>query len=142
MGKVSTSNLSRIVLDEAIAAALRDAMEPNTCDDKMRAIYAYKSEGTLPPIEWRPMTVSIAPGYHVTPISQGILGEPSKIKEEFEEFMDSVDQGASIMALVELADMMGAIKAYLVKYHPGMSLDDLLKMQAITDRAFKNGYRR
>ena len=93
-------------------------------------------------IEWTPMPVSIAPGYHLANIKRGEVGEASKIKEETDEFMDSVEQGASIMALVELADLIGAVKAYLAKHHPSMTLDDLLKMQTITERAFRNGYRR
>ena len=79
------------------------------------------------------------PGYHLTPIAKGVLGEPSKIAEEAAEFADAVAQGATIMALIELADLLGAIKAYLVKHN--LTLADLETMSAITERAFVNGRR-
>lgn len=81
------------------------------------------------------------PGYHLKPIEKGVLGEASKVREEVEEFMDAVEQGVSIMALVELADLMGAVIAYLAKHHPTMTLQDLLAMNEVTARAFKNGKR-
>lgn len=82
-----------------------------------------------------------SPGYHIKHIEKGILGEPSKIREELEEFMDAVDQDVSIMALVELSDLVGAIEAYLKKYHPQITVDDLKKMSEVTCRAFMNGHR-
>lgn len=81
------------------------------------------------------------PGYHTKPIAKGVLGEPSKIAEEHEEFQDAVAQGVKIMALVELSDLVGAIRAYLTEHHPGMTLDDLDAMRHVTERAFKNGRR-
>lgn len=81
------------------------------------------------------------PGYHLKPIEKGVLGEASKVQEEVEEFMDAVEQDVSIMALVELADLMGAVIAYLAKHHPTMTLYDLLAMNEVTARAFKNGKR-
>lgn len=83
----------------------------------------------------------LGPGYHLKHIEKGVLGEPSKIVEELNEFIDAVDQNVSIMALVELADMIGAVEAYLAKHHPSMTLDDLRAMSAVTTRAFKNGRR-
>lgn len=90
-------------------------------------------------VEGHPELVST--GYHLAQITKGELGEPSKIKEEFEEFLDAVKQNAKIMAVLELADMLGAMKAYLEKHHPGTTLDDILKMMSITERAFRNGHR-
>jgi DNA-directed RNA polymerase subunit RPC12/RpoP len=81
------------------------------------------------------------PGYHVRTIERGELGEPSKIFEEVEEFRDSLEQDVSVMALVELSDLMGAIAAYLEKYHPSITMDDLQKMRSVTERAFRNGRR-
>lgn len=81
------------------------------------------------------------PGYHLTEIEKGILGEPSKIAEEVNEFMDAVKQGVDIMALVELSDLQGAIEAYLNKHHPSISLQSLRDMAAVTARAFANGRR-
>ena len=81
------------------------------------------------------------PGYHLAKIVRGELGEPSKIYEEVDEFRDAIAQKASIMALVELSDLLGAIGAYLEKYHPSITMDDLAKMREITERAFINGRR-
>lgn len=81
------------------------------------------------------------PGYHLTPIAKGVLGEASKVLEEAQEFVDAVDQNVSIMALVELSDLVGAAEAYLAKHHPTMSLDDLRAMSFVTKRAFENGRR-
>lgn len=81
------------------------------------------------------------PGYHSRPIKRGVLGEASKIVEECEEFVDAVDQGVKIMALVELSDLLGAMSAYLATHHPGMTLDDLQAMRLVTERAFRNGRR-
>lgn len=78
-------------------------------------------------------------GYHLTPIKKGVYGEPSKIAEEAAEFADAVSQGASIMALVELSDLLGAIKGYLARYN--LTLADLNTMSTITERAFVNGRR-
>ncbi len=82
------------------------------------------------------------PGYHINRIEKGVLGEASKIKEEMDEFLDSIDQDARIMQLVELSDMVGAITAYLEKYFPGMALPDLVTMDRITHRAFVNRHRK
>lgn len=81
------------------------------------------------------------PGYHLVEIAKGKLGEPSKILEEVEEFIDATNQGVSIMALIELSDLMGAIRAYLGKHHPTITIDDLNKMSEVTERAFVNGRR-
>lgn len=81
------------------------------------------------------------PGYHLMDIERGVLGEPSKILEEVYEFLDATQQGVDIMALVELADMQGAIDAYLKKYHPTITINDLDKMAEVTARAFANGRR-
>lgn len=80
-------------------------------------------------------------GYHSKVIKKGIIGEPSKIVEELEEFIDALDQKATIMSLIELSDLYGAIECYLEKYHPNLSMDDLKKMSELTKRAFKNGKR-
>lgn len=81
------------------------------------------------------------PGYHITTIPKGIIGESSKILEEILELQDAELQNASIMALVELSDMIGAVEHYLLKHHPSVSLEDLIIMSRITQRAFRNGHR-
>lgn len=80
-------------------------------------------------------------GYHIAQIEKGELGESSKIVEEVNEFLDAVDQGVQIMQLVELSDLMGAVQAWLSKHTPQTTIDDLLKMSAVTRRAFVNGFR-
>lgn len=80
-------------------------------------------------------------GYHVMKIRRGVFGESSKIREELEEFLDAESQGAKLMELQELSDMIGAIQGYLENKHPGTKLQDLIRMAQITDRAFKSGER-
>lgn len=78
--------------------------------------------------------------YHLRTIEKGIFGHASKIKEEFEEFQDAMDQGNPILELVELSDLIGAIEAYVLG-HYDIELDDLIKMKDATNRAFNSGHR-
>lgn len=80
-------------------------------------------------------------GYHVRHIPKGDLGEASKIEEECREFLDAVEQGVDVMALMELSDLYGAMRAYLRNHHPSVSMDDLARMSRVTERAFENGHR-
>jgi len=79
-------------------------------------------------------------GYHKNEIKKGILGEFSKIKEEFLEAEDAYIQGNNIMLLLELSDMLGAIEDFLEKHN--MDLQDLIKMKNATQSAFKDGTRK
>lgn len=79
-------------------------------------------------------------GYHTKKIEKGILGEYSKIKEEFEEFQDAFSQNNPIMELIELSDLIGAIEAYALKNH-NINIHDLVKMMEATKSAFKDGTR-
>lgn len=81
-------------------------------------------------------------GYHIKEIEKGKLGELSKVYEEIEEARDADEQNCSIMVLIELSDAIGAIEAYLEKYHPSISIEDLIKMKDITKRAFRTGHRK
>ena len=81
------------------------------------------------------------PGYHVTEIPKGTLGSSSKLLEEVLELIDAEKQDCKIMALIELADLVGALHLYLEKNAAGISLGDLEKFSAITRRAFENGHR-
>lgn len=80
-------------------------------------------------------------GYHKAVISRGVFGDDTKIYEEIDEFADALDQGVQIMALVELADVIGAIEGWLVKHHPSITINDLVAMAAVTKRAFEAGLR-
>lgn len=79
-------------------------------------------------------------GYHLTDIPRGKFGEPSKITEEYLEFIDALEQNCEIMALFELTDLIGAIEGYVKTKH-NMELSQLLKMKDITKRVFESGYR-
>lgn len=79
-------------------------------------------------------------GYHKKKIKKGKLGEISKIEEELEELKDALEQKSKIMAIVELADLYGAIESFTYnKYN--IKMKDLKKFNKITKRAFKNGFR-
>lgn len=138
-------------------------------------------------------------GYHLYEIPKGQMGQYSKVIEEFMEFQDALTQECSIMAILELADLIGSAKHYFFEYdmdtrwnrliasllqrkmplpvdaidleasfkqtinetnqthwdkvcafiddidayvrHFNLSLQDLLTMSHITERAFINGYR-
>ena len=81
------------------------------------------------------------PGYHVTEIPKGELGSSSKLLEEVLELIDAERQECKIMALIELSDLVGAIRLYLQHNAPGITVEDLEKMSSITMRAFENGRR-
>jgi hypothetical protein len=82
------------------------------------------------------------PGYHIKDIPKGVLGESSKILEEVLELQDAEEQNCKIMQLLELSDVIGAIRMYLVDNFPGTDLDDLIIMNDITARAFQSGARK
>lgn len=79
-------------------------------------------------------------GYHLRPIIiQGVLGETSKIKEELDELEEALEQDNKILALVEIADLYGALEAVAEKL--GVTMDDVKKMSAATKRSFQSGER-
>lgn len=80
-------------------------------------------------------------GYHRKAIPKGVFGEGSKVIEEAAEFADALDQVNPVMALCELSDLIGAIQGYLTKYHPSVTIDDLITMADATRRAFESGQR-
>ena len=79
-------------------------------------------------------------GYHKREILRGEFGEFSKIQEEFEELEDALEQGNPIMALCEMADMIGAIEAFALKWN--IALIQLIEMKDATARAFADGTRK
>lgn len=96
-------------------------------------------EEVLPPLT---TTTSVGFGYHLTTIKKGELGKLSKIQEEVAELADAIEQENPIMVLCELADIIGAVEAYLEMNHPTFYIDDLVTMKDATRRAFKNGHRK
>jgi NTP pyrophosphatase (non-canonical NTP hydrolase) len=79
-------------------------------------------------------------GYHNKIIPKGVLGEFSKIREEFLEAEDAIEQNNKVMILIELSDLLGAIEQYTAKYN--ITLEDLIIMKEATKRAFKDGSRK
>lgn len=79
-------------------------------------------------------------GYHLKTIQKGVLGQTSKIREELEELEDAIEQNVKIMALVELSDLYGAVKAMAATL--GTTMEELKAMQEVTARAFQDGSRK
>lgn len=77
--------------------------------------------------------------YHLHEIPKGLFGEFSKIREEFLELEDAVSQNDSILILVELSDLLGAIEEYSKKWN--ISMNDLISFSRKTQSAFKEGKR-
>jgi len=81
-------------------------------------------------------------GYHLREITpHGKFGEISKIEEELDELKEATEQGNKIMSLCEASDVYGALRGYLEKYHPNVTMEDLKKMSDATRRAFEDGDR-
>lgn len=79
-------------------------------------------------------------GYHLRPIqTQGVYGEPSKIREELEELEEAYEQDNRILAIVEVTDLYGALEG--VAERLGVTMQDVAKMAAATRRAFSDGTR-
>lgn len=78
-------------------------------------------------------------GYHKRNIQKGVLGEFSKIREEFEELADAVEQNNKVLTICELTDLIGAIKSYAKNYN--LTLKDLNIFSESTENAFKSGKR-
>ena len=85
-----------------------------------------------------PEALVFQPGYHLAPIPRGELGELSKVIEEALEALDAQNQGARLMVLVELSDLVGAMRALCQRH--GISLpsaplphEDLFCVRPILD---------
>lgn len=78
-------------------------------------------------------------GYHLKQITKGEIGAFSKIREEFQELEDAVDQKDSVLILCELSDLLGAIEAYSERWN--ISIKDLKNFSDKTKSAFKEGKR-
>lgn len=79
-------------------------------------------------------------GYHKLEITKGVLGDFSKITEEYEELSDAVGQKNPVLALIEMSDLIGAIEAYASKYN--VTLKELIEMKELTKQAFAEGHRK
>lgn len=90
----------------------------------------------------KPVPAPIEKGYHLADIVKQDYGTIGKIQEEVLELKDAYDQGVKLMVLQELSDIIGAVEGYLEKDFPNITLDDLIKMNETTRRAFKSGHRK
>jgi len=79
-------------------------------------------------------------GYHIK-IKKGTLGQISKIQEELDELSDAHSQNVKILILCEVADLVGAIQAYLDANFTGITVHDAIKMAELTKSAFIEGER-
>lgn len=79
-------------------------------------------------------------GYHKRKIKKGELGEFSKIREEFEELTDAVEQDCKGLIICELCDLIGAIEEYSKKFN--LTINDLTQFSDLTKSAFKDGKRK
>jgi hypothetical protein len=80
-------------------------------------------------------------GYHKRAIViEGTFGEVSKIEEELDELKEAFEQDNKILALVEIADLYGALEAVAEKL--GVNMEDVAKMSAATKRSFQSGERK
>ena len=73
--------------------------------------------------------------YHKTEIEKGILGEFSKIKEEFEELKDAVEQEDKILQICELSDLIGAIESFCQNK---FNYSTLQKIKQLADEGVQN----
>lgn len=80
-------------------------------------------------------------GYHKNEIKRGEVGDVSKIREELEELEDAIEQGVRVMQLCELSDIVQAIILNLRRHHAGYTIQDLIQMAEVTERAFADGTR-
>lgn len=78
-------------------------------------------------------------GYHIAKIEKGVYGEWSKVQEEIDEIIDSLDQNLKPMLLIELCDCLGALKGYYnaMGY---TDFDSLLINRSKISRIFNNPY--
>ena len=81
-------------------------------------------------------------GYHDRIIPKAKAGSFFKMVEEMEEATDAYLSQNPIMLLVEPSDFYGAMELFLEQHLPGVSMDDVKRMQQVTARAFKNKVRR
>jgi hypothetical protein len=77
--------------------------------------------------------------YHKNEIRKGVLGEFSKIQEEFDELTDAFEQNDKVLQICELTDLMGSIEEYIKKFN--LTLNDLIEFSNKTKQAFKENKR-
>lgn len=71
------------------------------------------------------------PGYHLREIPRGTFGEYSKVEEEFEEFLDALEQRSVVMALQELSDFLLAGDENLKRNYESNGIGNMTKFIAM-----------
>ena len=79
-------------------------------------------------------------GYHKVHIEKGEYGNISKVEEELHELKDAIEQDSTILAMVELSDLYGALEGLAETL--GVTMEQVIRFSNITKRAFTNGYRK
>ena len=80
-------------------------------------------------------------GYHKREIKKGVLGEFSKVQEEFTELFDAFEQTDKVLQICELTDLLGAMEAFALSEF-NLTIEDLLKFSNKTKSAFEEGIRK
>lgn len=62
--------------------------------------------------------------WHKKEIKKGIYGELSKVEEELAEAKDALEQNNTLMYLIELSDIVGAVEGIIEKH--GLSLEEII----------------
>jgi len=75
-------------------------------------------------------------GHHKVKIEKGVFGEYSKVREEFEELTDAVEQKNKILIICELADLVGAIEEYTKSFN--LTVKDLREFSNLNNKQNKN----
>ena len=75
-------------------------------------------------------------GHHKVKIKKGVFGEYSKVREEFEELTDAVEQKNKILIICELADLVGAIEEYTKSFN--LTVKDLREFSNLNNKQNKN----
>jgi hypothetical protein len=78
-------------------------------------------------------------GYHKKEIEKGVIGEFSKITEEYQELQDAHEQQNKVLQICELTDLIGAIEEYAKQFN--LTIEDLKSFSDMTKSAFKEGKR-
>lgn len=78
--------------------------------------------------------------YHLKTIEKGVLGEFSKIKEEFLELEDAFEQQDKILMICEFTDLIGAIEVFIGNNY-NLKISDLKTFSDKTQKAFIQGKR-
>ncbi len=76
--------------------------------------------------------------FHKKHINKGVIGEFSKVREEFEELEDAFEQKDMILMMVELADLYGAIEEFAGEKF-GITMSDIKSFSDKTKSMYVDG---